>query len=180
MIEGASVRLRAPEKADLPYFLKWINDPEVTAYLPVGALVSPEEEEAWLRGVMSSSSERTFSIETKDGRLIGNCALREIDWTHRRADVGIMIGEKGAWSRGYGTDALAVLLGLAFGEMGLNRASLTAAADNLRAIRAYEKCGFRREGVLRSYLYKNGQYIDCVQMSLLKDEWNGLPAGRRP
>jgi RimJ/RimL family protein N-acetyltransferase len=170
MIEGKLVRLRAPERGDIPTFVKWINDPEVTEFLKLDTPISMEEEEVWY-AEMVKRKDRVFSIETLDGRLIGNVGLVGLDWESRRTDIGIMIGEKDAWSKGYGTDAVMVLLGYLFDELNLNRVSLFTDANNTRAQRCYEKCGFKKEGVMRQYRFKRGRYLDGVLYSILKEEW---------
>lgn len=177
MIEGALVRLRAPERGDLPIFVKWINDPEVTAFLLLEPPISLEEEERWFQDVQKGR-DKVFTIETKEGAIIGNIALTGLDWKNRKADMGIMIGEKEYWSHGYGTDAIVALLRYLFGELNLNRVALFTDANNLRALRCYERCGFRTEGTLHEYRFKRGQYIDCIQMAILRQDWEGLN-GRR-
>jgi len=170
MIEGALIRLRCPERGDLPTFVKWINDPEVTEFLQFEPPMSLEDEEVWYQEMLKGK-DRTFVIETKDGRPIGNIGLIGLDWKNRRTEIGIMIGEKDAWSKGYGTDAILVLLRYLFGELNLNRISLFTDVNNPRAIRCYEKCGFRSEGVMRQHRFKRGRYIDCVLMSILRTDW---------
>lgn len=173
MIEGNLVRLRAPERGDLPTFVKWINSPEVTEFLLIEPPMSLEEEEMWYHRMLGSE-DRVFSIETKDGRLIGNIGLIGLDWKNHKTDIGIMIGEVDMWSKGYGRDAIAVLLRYLFGELNMNRVALFADANNRRAIRCYERCGFKNEGLLREYRFKRGRYVDCVQMSILRRDWEAL------
>jgi len=170
MLEGKLVRLRAPERGDLPVFVRWINDPEVTEFLQFEPPMSIEDEEIWFQH-MVQSKDRTFAIETKDGRLIGNIGLMGLDLRNRKTEVGIMIGEKDMWSQGYGSDAMLVLLRYLFEEMNINRVGLYADVSNHRALRSYEKCGFSREGVVRQYRFKDGRYLDSVLMSMLQEEW---------
>jgi RimJ/RimL family protein N-acetyltransferase len=170
MLEGKLVRLRAPERGDLPVFVRWINDPEVTEFLQFEPPMSIEDEEIWFQH-MVQSKDRTFAIETKDGRLIGNIGLMGLDLRNRKTEVGIMIGEKDMWSQGYGTDAMLILLRYLFEEMNINRVGLYADVSNHRALRSYEKCGFSREGVVRQYRFKDGRYLDSVLMSMLQQDW---------
>ena len=69
-----------------------------------------EEEEHWYDGLLTGR-DQVFCIETLEGKLIGNVGIVHIDWTERKAEIGVMIGEKDYWSQGYGTDAMTVLLG---------------------------------------------------------------------
>lgn len=120
---------------------------------------------------MIQSKDRTFVIETKEGRPIGNIGLVGMDLRNRKTEVGIMIGEKDMWSQGYGSDAMVVLLRYLFDEMNINRVGLYVDVGNHRALRSYEKCGFSREGVVRQYRFKDGRYLDSVQMSILQQDW---------
>jgi RimJ/RimL family protein N-acetyltransferase len=121
---------------------------------------------------MISSKDKAFAIETLEGRLIGNVGLIGLDWRNRKTDLGIMIGEKDAWSQGYGTDAITVMLRYLFEELGLNRVGLYVDVDNHRAIRCYGKCGFVREGLVRHHRFKDGRYLDSVLMSILRSDWD--------
>jgi RimJ/RimL family protein N-acetyltransferase len=83
----------------------------------------------------------------------------------------MVIGDKSYWGRGYGTDSVRVLLRLAFEKMGLHRVHLHVFEFNQRAISCYEKCGFRREGVLREYWFKLGRFQDTLVMAMLASEY---------
>lgn len=170
MLEGKRVRLRAVERVDLPAFVKWINDPEVTQFLELSSPMSMEDEERWFANVVKSE-EKVFSIDTKEGKLIGNVGVLRISWRDRSALIGIMIGEKEYWDQGYGTDAVETLLRYLFDELNMNRVYLIADERNARALRCYEKIGFTREGLLRENRFKNGRYTNDVEMSILRSEW---------
>jgi RimJ/RimL family protein N-acetyltransferase len=113
-----------------------------------------------------------LGIETTEGVHIGNIGLHGIDWQNRQAELGIAIGEKAYWNQGYGSDAIRTLLVLAFREMNLHRVFLRVDRENGRGIRCYEKAGFRREGVLRDVIFKDGAYQDQFIMSILESEFN--------
>ena len=176
MIEGRLINLRAPELADLERNAGWVNDREVTQYLSVRYEMSLAAEEAWLRDLVSkplSYDRPFFAVETKDGVHIGNTNLFEVKPEDRKAKLGIMIGDKPHWSKGYGSDALRTLLGFAFGEMNLNRVELDVFDFNERGIAAYRKCGFVEEGRRRQAVYRNGAFHDVIVMAVLRDEWEG-------
>jgi len=170
MLQGKLVRLRAVERADLPAFVRWFNDPEVTRFLLRSPPMGMEEEERWFEH-LRDREERVFSIETLEGKLIGNIGIIHVDYHDRKADIGIAIGEKDHWSRGYGRDAITVLLGYMFDEMNLERVWLYADQKNERAISCYEKCGFKREGLLRHNHFKNDEYTDDVIMAVIREDW---------
>lgn len=174
MLEGEKVRLRPIEREDLPRFVRWFADPEVRRHLLVYLPFSLTQEERWyeeLQERLRRSESVVLALETLDGLHIGNIGLHEIDWKNRHAELGIVIGEKAYWGQGYGTDAIRTLLRLAFEEMNLHRVYLVVDEDNLRAIRCYEKCGFREEGRLREAVFREGQYHDQLVMSVLQAEF---------
>ena len=116
-----------------------------------------------------------FSIRTlTDDKLIGDLGLNVVNWVGRDAFVGLGIGETEYWSKGYGSDALNTLLRFAFTEVNLKRVSLTVFEYNPRAIRCYEKVGFRHEGHLRNVLNREGRRWDEVYMGILREEWTEL------
>src|SRR5690349_11316823 len=90
--------------------------------------------------------------------LIGITSLHQIDGKNRRAVFAIVIGEKNEWGKGYGTEATALITGYAFETLNLNRVSLRVYEENERGIKAYEKVGFKKEGVLRQDIYREGRY----------------------
>lgn len=119
-----------------------------------------------------SHEELEFSIRTLDGdRLIGIIGLGGISWQHGDCFVGIGVGEREFWGKGYGTDAMQVILRYAFEELNLHRVSLNVFEYNLRAIRSYEKVGFVHEGRARKMLLRGGRAYDVLFMGILQDEW---------
>ena len=177
MIRGQKTKLRAIEREDLPIFVRWFNDPEVRQYLAMYMPMSMAEEEKWFERQLEDQDSRIFAIETEDGVHIGNCGLHNFDWKNRRAVLGISIGEKEYWGKGYGSDAVRTLLGFAFGEMNLHRVQLEVHDFNPRAIRCYEKCGFRHEGRLREARFSDGRYHDELMMGILREEFEANQSG---
>ncbi len=176
MLDGQLVRLRALEPTDLERAYTWINDREVIHYLGARYPMSHADEERWLKEGPTNgfASGVRLAIETKDGVHIGNLGLHETNSEDRKAQFGIMIGEKDYWSNGYGTDAIATLLRFAFHEMNLNRVSLHVFEFNERGIACYRKCGFQEEGRLRQHRYSEGHYWDVLLMAILRDEFEPL------
>jgi len=174
MIVGEKVRLRPIERDDLPRYVEWFADPEVRRHLALYLPFSLAQEERWFENLLERLERRedvVLAIETAEGVHIGNVGLHRIDWRNRNAELGIAIGERSYWNQGYGTDAIRTLLSLAFREMNLHRVFLRVDADNARGIRCYEKAGFRREGVLREAVFKEGAYHDQYIMSILQSEF---------
>jgi len=175
MIVGKKTRLRPIEREDIPRFVEWFSDPDVRQHLDQYLPVSVSQEEHWFEEMLNRMRKRqdfVFAIETMDGEHIGNIGLHKINWKDRHAEMGIVIGEKDKWGQGYGTDALRTLLGLVFDEMNLHRVYLRVNVDNDRAIRCYEKVGFRHEGTLRETAFREGAYHDRHIMGILRTEFD--------
>ena len=175
MIYGERIRLRAPEREDLPRFVAWLNDPEVRQNLLNFLPLSLAEEERWFEDVLKQpATERPMTIEIRDGenwKPVGNCGFIHINWRCRVGELGIFIGEKSLLNQGYGTEAIRLLLRHGFNTLNLNRIFLYVFDTNPRGIRAYEKAGFVHEGRLRQAEYQDGKYIDMLVMSVLASEW---------
>ena len=183
---GQRIRLRAAEKTDIDLFLTWVNDPEVTENLMLVSPMSRVEEEQWYDHMISQPpSEHVNVIEAKVNddpetwQPIGTCQFITIDWRNRSGEVGIMIGEKSFWDRGYGSETLCLLLEHGFNILNLHRVWLQVYEKNQRAIRAYEKAGFVHEGKYRQGHYQHGRYYDVYLMSVLKGEWRSADSSDR-
>lgn len=123
----------------------------------------------------TSESHFWFSIRSlEDDRLLGETDLEVDHYAARNAFIGIGIYHRDNWGKGYGTDAMNLALRFAFYELSLNRVSLTVFEYNPRAIRSYEKAGFRHEGRSRGVLLKDGKRWDVIYMGILFDEWKEL------
>ncbi|NLT43555.1 MAG: GNAT family N-acetyltransferase [Anaerolineae bacterium] len=173
-MRGTLVRLRPIAREDLPRFVAWIADPEVRRFLSFYRPVSLDAEEHWLEGLSKAGNQEVFAIETLEGRHIGSVGLHDIHPRYRCAEAGIFIGEREYWNKGYGTDAMRLLLDFGFGQLNLHRIFLHVHAGNQRAIRSYDKCGFVREGLLRQAVYKDGEYQDVIVMAILKAEYRSI------
>ncbi len=175
MIYGEHIRLRHVERADLPLFVGWLNDPEVREGLSIYLPISQAEEENWFENMLKSpADQQPLCIEIKSGEgweLIGNCGLFGIDWRIRAAEFGIFIGAKRYWNQGYGSEAVRLVVDHGFSTLNLNRIFLRVYENNPRAIRAYQKAGLTIEGRQRQGHYQKGQYVDVLLMSILRQEW---------
>ncbi len=176
MIYGKRIRLRGVEKEDLPQFVEWLNDPDVIEGLIFPQPLSFEEAMRWFENFAKlPASEHPLAIEILDGenwRMIGDCDFHKISQINRSAEVGIFIGDKSLWNKGYGTETMKLLLKHGFENLNLNRIELVVYDDNPGAIRAYEKTGFILEGRRRQAKYKHGKYGDELVMSVLRSEWD--------
>lgn len=174
MWRGELVELKAISKENLATCTRWFQDPEVIRLLlPAVAMpVTREQEEEWYASANQPGRRYTFGIHVRaDGRLIGNVTLDSLDAKNRSAVLGIVIGEKEYWGRGFGTDATRLMVQYAFAELNLHRVELHVFSFNERAIRAYVKAGFREEGRRREAIFRDGRYWDDVIMGILAPEW---------
>jgi len=174
--DGERVRLRPPERSDLKQFVAWLSNPAQRPFITI-RYISEALEERWFERALDGMAGPTpsllhFVIETHDGHVpIGMVSLDSINWRDREAEVGIIIGESAQWGHGYGSDAMCTILTVAFKWYQLHRVHLRVIADNARAIRSYEKCGFQLEGRLREAAWVDGEYRDVLVMSILDREY---------
>jgi RimJ/RimL family protein N-acetyltransferase len=175
-LAGRLVRLAAfNAEVDAPIVARWSQD---TEYHRLG-----DDDPAYPRSVkqtrewLERDSDHVFGFAVRtlsDDRLIGDIGVWIESWAHSEGWVGIGLGERDYWGNGYGTDAMRLMLRFAFDELNLQRVSLGVYAYNPRAIRSYEKAGFRREGVLRSDCLRDGQRWDSAFMGILREEWEAM------
>lgn len=176
MINGERIRFRGMERSDLPRFVDWVNDSDVRRGISSFLPMSMAREERWFEDMLKKPiEEHPFAMEIRDGEkwvLAGSVGLMHIDWISRKAEIGIMIGEKRYWNKGYGTEAMRLILQHGFETLNLHRLYLRVFSDNLGAIRAYEKAGFVHEARMREAHFADGEYKDDLMMSLLRPEWD--------
>lgn len=175
MYSGKLVRLREYRKSDIETVLKFFHDEEVIKNLSPG-IPYPytfEDEEKWFENNSALNDNYNFAIETiASNKYIGGCGINQIDWKNSWVIIGIVIGDKDYWSKGYGLDAMNVLVGFIFNQMNINKIKLNVFSFNERAIACYEKCGFIREGVLREELFRDGKYYDVIAMGMFRKDFS--------
>jgi RimJ/RimL family protein N-acetyltransferase len=172
-LTGKLVRLTVedPETA-AGLFATWNVDSEYQRLLDISEskLFRPKMMQAWIE--KDCETIYLFIIRTLgDDRPVGFIELGGIDWCARSAWVGICNGPREDWSKGYGTDAMKVLLRFAFEELNLHRVNLSVFEYNPRAIRCYEKAGFQHEGRQREALHRAGKRWDMIYMGILQSDW---------
>lgn len=172
-IIGKRIYLRAFERTDIKTCCRWINNPKIAPFIYSGSFPYNEDRETkWFENLYKNNDKLDLGIcLVEDDRLIGTCGLMRIDWVHRWATVGIILGEPETWGKGYGTEATGLIAKHAFESLNLRRLELGVFAGNKRAIKCYEKVGFEIEGTLKSKYYKNGEYVDEIIMTLFKKKW---------
>jgi RimJ/RimL family protein N-acetyltransferase len=172
---GPRVSFRPAEVEHAPIYQAWVNDPENHQYLARFRPMSGLEEKQWLEKVHERKELHLFEIALRDEeRPIGLCSIGLGEQPHRSGEVGISIGDREFQGKGYGSEAIGLLLEYGFATLGLHRIQLFVYANNARAIRCYEKCGFRREGVRREARWWAGRWWDILEYAILEHEWQSL------
>jgi RimJ/RimL family protein N-acetyltransferase len=179
MLKGERVVLRAISREDLPLMWRFNNDLAVEL-AGGGDPPMPQSFDRLLadydREVATGGREDAWFAIDVDGVFIGSCVLMHPNYTARTVELGIGIGYKDYWSKGYGREAVALLVDYAFRYRNYRRVWLWVHGRNTRGIRAYTACGFVEEGRLRQHVYSDGAYDDAVYMGILRDDWErGLP-----
>ncbi len=176
------VQLRELNVLDADDRYRWMLDPEVTRHLNMPDKYPPfskEETEGWIKMcIAKSNGYEQKAILAEDGRHIGWIDLKNIDRPNRHAELGIAIGEKAYWGKGYGLAAMNEMLSWGFGELNLNKIWLRVEVDNAQAIASYRRIGYIEEGILRQDRWRNGEFVDRLRMSILKQEFLEKPAGK--
>jgi RimJ/RimL family protein N-acetyltransferase len=176
-LRGDLVRLTAEEpETYASYFSRWSRDAEYDRLLSSESAIPrslPKVKEWYEKNRKKNPSDfYAFMIRClEDDRIIGETALDGVLWNQGDAFVSISIGERGSWGKGYGTDAMRIILRFAFDELNLHRVSLDVFDYNPRAIRSYEKVGFVHEGRHRGAVNKSGKRYDMLFMGILRSEW---------
>ena len=167
---GEKVILRAIEKQDLPYLKKLMNDPENEKFVVGWSIpVSDSGQEEWFAKINKSNSTIRFAIEL-DKEFVGTCILSNIDWKNRNLGINIKILSEYK-GRGIGKDTIITSIKYAFEELNMNRIEANILEYNVPSISLFEKCGFKKEGCKRKKIFKNNIYIDLLEYSILKDEY---------
>lgn len=185
LFQGKLVRLKMDDPEILAKaFSHWGRDSEYGRLLDGGARVmfSAKLIQSWIEKDLEKDQGQDFffAIHILDSdQLIGFVSLFGIDWNHGNTWVGIGLGERDYWGKGYGTDAMRVILRYAFTELNFHRVTLGVFEYNPRAIRSYEKAGFTHEGRVRKELLKDGQRWDVLEMGILREEWKGIGNERK-
>lgn len=169
---GDRIYLSPRNSEDVEKFTEWMNDFQVTDYIGrSGALMSLECEKRYLEE--NYNLEGTFAIVTlSENKIIGTIGLKDINTINRSAVLGIFIGEKDYLSKGYGTEAIRLILDFGFNYMNLHNIKLELISFNERALKCYKKCGFVETGRTRENVFVNGKYYDTISMDILSNEFN--------
>ncbi len=172
-LTGNGVELRRHDRANYPLYARWYGDEEVWRLTSWTA--EPMRQAAVERlfeDRESSSIDDSFAVHWKgEDEPVGVVSLANISHANSSADLSVIVGDEKDRDQGLGTEAIRILLGYAFKDLGLNRVGLSVFEFNETAIHAYEKLGFEREGLLRQALWRDGGFHDAILMSVLAQDW---------
>lgn len=169
------ISLRPLSLDDTDNIVRWRNLPSVKKNLYSQVELKPEQHIAYFESVVKMGKCAQFIIVVEDEKQstdIGTIFIKNIDGSNHNGEYGIFIGEESARGKGYAKPATDLILKYGFESLNLHRIYLTVMSDNIPAIRAYERAGFVREGVLREEYLRGDSYVDIVMMSILKQEWD--------
>ncbi len=170
-MDDPRVMLRARRDDDSALLYKWITDRKLRIMNASYRPVSEAQHNAWFISTCQRQDVAMFMIdEILSSNTVGTCQLRNIENVNRSAELQIRIGDPQNHGRGLGTAAVGELIQFGFEDLNLRRISLQVFANNERAIRVYQKCGFAIEGCLRQAVYVDGHWLDIVCMGLLKEK----------
>lgn len=169
-LNGDNLYLRPIEPEDLPSICRWANDPDIRRLTGEVLPTSMKSAAEFLERVHTEKDRVWFSVVLKEDRIIGEAGLLRMFHFWRTTDLTLIIGEKDCWGKGYGTEAILLLLDYAFGYLNFHRVAVGVVGFNERALHFYERVGFKKEGIQRDGYYFDHQYHDFVMMSILEDE----------
>ncbi len=170
-IEGERLYLSPISVEDAALYTKWINDPAVSENLGNASMVVSLGAEKKALETMADTGVNFAMVLKENDVLLGNISLNELNQLHRRAVLGIFIGEEEHRGKGYGGEAIQLLLGFAFETLNLHNVTLKVFSDNQPAVECYKKAGFKEFGSQRQAHFRNGRFVDIIHMDILSTEY---------
>jgi diamine N-acetyltransferase len=171
-LRGRKVHLRPFDKiSDLDTAMRWINDPEIRRVIGSGPTPTTRNIEGeWFDRMGKDQRNIVLAISVRT-TLIGSIGLHKINWIDRTAEVGILIGEKKQWGKGYGHDATQTLQRYAFHDLNLRKLYWVALEQNKRSLSLAQRCGFQQEGRRTRHMFREGRYQDVIDLAVFREDW---------
>ena len=178
-LRGNTVCLEPLESGDLVQVQAWLSDPDITDFWGSFRGYSEQQMVDWFNIQAASDTDVRWRI-TVAGVLVGMIVIENIDWIHRHAETGVMIGDRSAWGKGYASESVMLWTRYAFDELGLERLGSISMSENTAMHHVLEKAGYRKIGCMRRYFYRHDSWHDVSTFELLREEWRVTPgAGGR-
>lgn len=172
MLKGKNIYLRPLLVEDAKDYHKAILDPEIRYMTGTKKIFSLEEIENHIKEIRKDHSREDYAIcSLETGLMLGELSLLDLDLDNRSVSFRIALNHQNHLNKGLGSEAIKLVIDYVFETKKLNRLQLEVYSHNKRGIKAYEKCGFKKEGVLRQALYFNESYFDEIIMAMVKDDW---------
>ena len=168
---GERIYLSPRNTEEVEKFTEWLNDFQVTDYTGRSAYITTLEGEKKYFEENNEKNYNFFIVTLDNDKLIGTVGLENYDAINRTATLGIFIGDKQYRSQGYGTEAIKLILDYGFNYLNLNNINLDLISSNDRALKCYQKCGFKEYGRRRKCKFVNGKYYDNIEMDILSEEF---------
>lgn len=173
MHKTSKIYLSPLKVEDSPTLFEWINRRDLVLFNSGYKPIHEGNHHLWFDSVTQKNDLFIFAIrKVENNELIGSCQLNNINWVNRNAELQIRIAADDNRNKGFGADALSLLLKFGFNDLNLNKIYLNVFATNLRAVRAYERAGFINEGNFKQQAYIDGSYVDVVFMGILKKDYD--------
>jgi [ribosomal protein S5]-alanine N-acetyltransferase len=170
-IEGNKICLREVQLSDVDNgsYYEWLNDSEVNQYLESRFMPNSKERmKKYLSSVDGDSSNILFAIVEKiTMKHVGNIKLGPVNWIHRSSDIGLLLGKEN-WGKGFGTEAISLIVDYAFNTLNLNKITAGAYSVNIGSIKAFQKNNFAIEGTLKKQYFYKGSFVDGILLGLVK------------
>ncbi len=170
-IRGTKVILREQRIEDAKFFAHWFNQPEVMFQCGFTELTDEEKEITSITVNHKTEDSVWFTITDPEGNVIGETGLLRMFSAWHQTDLTIIIPDPKMQHKGYGTEAIRLMLDMAFDEYEMHRVSIGVVGLNTNALDFYRKIGFRQEGILEEAYYYNNEYSDFIMMRILRQEW---------
>ncbi|SDK53734.1 Protein N-acetyltransferase, RimJ/RimL family [Maridesulfovibrio ferrireducens] len=173
-INGKNLYLRPITPADVnEEYLRWMNDKEITTFLESRFSEQTLESIAsFVTSMISDPANILFAICEKQGnRHVGNIRLGPINALHSFAEIGILIGQRDCWGKGYASEAIGLVVHYAFNQLQIHKLTSGAYACNSASIRTFEKNGFVIEGTLKDHFRHNGNFVNCIKLGLINPNY---------
>lgn len=173
-LKSNRVVLRPVIKDDVPFILKWMNDPNVTQYINAYMPMMEADEDNWFNNLHKRKPNDVVFAIVVEGKIIGIMGIHGISARDRTATTGAFIGEEENWGKGYGSEAKMLLLDYAFNTMNLRKICSGVIAFNERSYKYSLKCGYKEEGRLVKHVYRHGEYWDEILLAIFKEDFPPL------
>jgi len=169
VLKSELVLLRPLRREDSALLYDWITNRDLVILNSSFHPVSDVDHQAWIESMLIKRADLVIFVieEAKTRQVIGTCQLLNINWRHRSAELQIRIGNTQYHGRGFGSEAVKLLTHFGYVDLNLHRIYLHVFANNTRAIKSYEKCGFVKEALLKEAAYIDGSWVDVIGMSKL-------------